>query len=111
VQFDQAARLRQPRLHQFRVMVSGIVQEDVIERMPGYIASELAAFTTSTSSTRVLPTIKIDGDVDVQFPPAALRDRHRDVLRCPAADSSRSRARGIRTLRRKGAAVLLSPEF
>jgi len=29
VQFDPPARLRQPHLHQFRVMVSGIIQEDV----------------------------------------------------------------------------------
>ena len=62
MQFDPTARLRQPVLHHFRVMVSGIVQEDVTHRMPGYIASiavnsmmVLKASTVSTSFMMVWP--------------------------------------------------------
>jgi SAM-dependent methyltransferase len=53
----------------------------------------LAAITTSTTSMRRLPVSRSMAP-DVQpFPPAALRDRHRNVLRCPAANRSHSMRR------------------
>ena len=94
MQPDPAARPRQPRLHQFRVMVSGIVQEHVdqphawIHRLDRHQQHDGAQGIHRQHILHDgLTGLKVNRAMDVQtVPPAALFHRDRHLFRRPAAD-------------------------
>ena len=97
MQFDPAFGSRQPRLDQFRMMVSGVIQEDMdqpharIQRLDRCQHHDGAHGVDRKDILHNSPAgLKIDGAVDIQaISPAALLDRDRHILRRPAADRAR----------------------
>ena len=108
MQLDPAVRPRQPRLNQFCVMVSGIIQKDMDRphaRIQRFDRHQHHDGTQGIHRQDIFhngpASLQVDGAMDIQTLPAtALFNRDSHILRPPAANRSRRVGR-VRRIHKK----------